>query len=331
MKKSAPVIVFLGPSLPRAEAQALLKAEFRAPAEQGDVWHAMQSQPRAIVLIDGVFESRPSVWHHEIRSALDAGIAVFGASSMGALRAAELTHFGMVGVGHIFSMFHTGEWNDDADVALLHGPADFGFKGITIPLVNVRHNAHRAQQLGVLNARQQKECVAVARSIFYQARTWAVLRDALKTRWSASVMNSFENFWRTEAEDLKATDARLCLSVVAEFMKSPRPPVTQQTTALSSYARSRWLSPGSKPTPAGEEALRVSLVAELGRLRGLRASELHVQVWQKRFLDAGADASHARRWAELHALEELTRTHHVAVSGGRVSRLEANAMARRQK
>src|SRR5438477_3089616 len=96
----APVIVaFLGPSLPAAEARGFTVLP---PARQGDVWRALRLRPRAIALIDGVFESQPSVWHHEILDALDSGVQVFGGASMCALRAAELYSFGMVGVGRIF-------------------------------------------------------------------------------------------------------------------------------------------------------------------------------------------------------------------------------------
>ena len=94
------LIVFLGPSLPSSETRRIARCTVLPPARQGDIWRALiEHRPRAIALIDGVFESQPSVWHGEILDALDSGVRVFGASSMGALRAAELQAFGMVGVG----------------------------------------------------------------------------------------------------------------------------------------------------------------------------------------------------------------------------------------
>jgi len=39
---------------------------------------------------------------------MSRGVHVFGASSMGALRAAELAAFGMVGFGRIYDLFRTG-------------------------------------------------------------------------------------------------------------------------------------------------------------------------------------------------------------------------------
>ena len=131
------LIVFVGPSLGRAEVLKLAPScEVRPPARQGDIWRALPSRPRAIALIDGVFEATPSVWHHELLSALSGGVAVFGASSMGALRAAELHPYGMKGIGRIFDDYRSGRRVDDADVALLHADEENAFRPMTFPLVN---------------------------------------------------------------------------------------------------------------------------------------------------------------------------------------------------
>ncbi len=62
----------------------------------------MEAGYRTLLLIDGYFHQVPSVQHKEILYALHQGLAVFGCSSMGALRAAELADFGMVGIGRVF-------------------------------------------------------------------------------------------------------------------------------------------------------------------------------------------------------------------------------------
>ena len=72
------VIVFLGPSLPLERAREVLDATYRPPARQGDVFRALAERPRGIVLIDGVFEAVPSVWHHELRAALASGASSWG-------------------------------------------------------------------------------------------------------------------------------------------------------------------------------------------------------------------------------------------------------------
>jgi hypothetical protein len=91
-----PVAVFLGPTLEKAQACAILDADYYPPARKGDVYRVMASGVKTIILIDGVFHSTPSVWQREILHALEDGIRVVGASSMGALRAAELHQFGMI-------------------------------------------------------------------------------------------------------------------------------------------------------------------------------------------------------------------------------------------
>ncbi|NER31958.1 MAG: hypothetical protein F6J89_31220, partial [Symploca sp. SIO1C4] len=121
------IVIFLGPSLPRAEAREIVDAVYLPPAKQSDLISAVTTyKPDIIALIDGVFLSYPSVWHKEILYALQQGVAVYGASSMGALRAAETSDFGMVGVGAIYRMYASGELIDDDEVALIHGQEDTG-------------------------------------------------------------------------------------------------------------------------------------------------------------------------------------------------------------
>ncbi len=91
-------IVFLGPSLPRQEAEKLLDADYRPPIRRGD----MDALPPGSIagIIDGVFDQDLSVSPTEIRAALLRGVRVFGAASMGALRAVEVP--GVRGIGKIY-------------------------------------------------------------------------------------------------------------------------------------------------------------------------------------------------------------------------------------
>ena len=102
------IVVFVGPTLDRNSASKELDATYLPPASQGDVYLAARARPWAIGIVDGYFQRVPAVWHKEILWALSRGVHVFGAASMGALRAAELAPFGMRGVGKIFSDFESG-------------------------------------------------------------------------------------------------------------------------------------------------------------------------------------------------------------------------------
>src|SRR5688572_31007619 len=115
------IYVFIGPTISRDDAMRVLGAEYLPPVRAGDVARlTANGKPSAVGIVDGYFHHVPSVWHKEILHALRLGIPVYGASSMGALRAAELSAFGMIGVGEIFEAYESGRWTDDDEVAVSH-------------------------------------------------------------------------------------------------------------------------------------------------------------------------------------------------------------------
>src|SRR5687768_18095211 len=125
------LVVFLGPTLPQDEAAAILDATYLPPAEQGSVVRAVRTyRPRGIVLIDGSFGKVPAVRHKEIFWALAKGITMFGAASMGAMRAAELATLGMQGYGFIYRWYSLTPLADDDEVAVAMSPADLGAEAL---------------------------------------------------------------------------------------------------------------------------------------------------------------------------------------------------------
>ena len=166
------IVVFLGPTLERQVAETLLPARYLPPAACGDVLRALRAAPRVIAIIDGTFESRAAIWHKEILLALARGVSVFGASSMGALRGAELAVFGMIGVGRIFEAYRDGLYTDDDEVAVLHSAA--GRRSVVSePMVNVRATLARAVAEHVIATEVADMVLARAKSTFYQERSLA--------------------------------------------------------------------------------------------------------------------------------------------------------------
>jgi len=128
------------PSLSRTEAELILPSGPRVlylpPIRREDLISAIALKPKVIGIIDGLFFQNAAVGHREILSALRAGIRVIGASSMGALRAAELESFGMEGIGEVFSRYRTGSIESDDEVALICDPvSDIA---LSEALVNIR-------------------------------------------------------------------------------------------------------------------------------------------------------------------------------------------------
>jgi hypothetical protein len=229
---AARTVVFLGPTLPLAEARALLPAAvYRPPVAMGDVYRLARRRPPArIAIIDGLFEQVPAVWHKEILYALERGVEVSGAASMGALRAAELHRFGMIGVGRIFSDYRTGRLTDDDEVAVAHGPAHLGYPRFSEAMVNVRDGLARARAAGVVSARVQGRLVALAKAQFYRDRGWdTVLLAGRQARLPARQLAALERFLARVKPDRKADDARLLLRRLART--PPRPPRLREPMA----------------------------------------------------------------------------------------------------
>src|SRR5437763_215841 len=131
-------VIFAGPTLPPKLRPADPAIEWRPPVKQGELYRAALTRPAAIGVIDGYFEVVPTVWHKEILWAMAEGIHVYGAASIGALRAAELDSFGMKGIGRIYEDFRDGVLIDDDEVAVLHGPPELDYRPLTDAMVDIR-------------------------------------------------------------------------------------------------------------------------------------------------------------------------------------------------
>ncbi|NOZ38343.1 MAG: antibiotic resistance protein [Gammaproteobacteria bacterium] len=162
-------VLFAGPSIYGTHID-LEGIELRPPAAQGDLAQAVLEGASAIGLVDGNFEAIASVWHKEILFALNEGVTVAGAASMGALRAAECALFGMIPIGKIAKEYLNGTRDDDADVAMQHGPAALGCPPVTDAMVDVEKTLSSMQQVGCINSEQAKLLLANARRLFFKER-----------------------------------------------------------------------------------------------------------------------------------------------------------------
>ena len=328
------LIVFLGPSLPRREAKAVVKADYRPPARQGDVFRALIDRPRVIALIDGVFGGEPSVWHHELMAALAAGVTVFGASSMGALRAVELASEGMIGIGKIFQHYLRNDFADDADVALLHADRTRGYRPLTVPLVNVLATAEKARREKVLTLRETSALVAAARKLFFQDRTWATVLAEAGPQVTAKLGPWLEG---GHAVDQKALDARECLETARAFITSSAGgPIARPFSGSSFVRRRRLLDTHARglerlAARADAEALesdgtRRMILAALARAGGVEVTEAE-RAAARALVPARALAADQHEFiAEIIALEArvLARPERFVADGP--SRLEGLAL-----
>ncbi len=218
--------VFLGPTLPRADAARLLDAAYLPPVAQGDIIRLCESKPRAIGIVDGFFENVPSVWHKEILHAIHRGVAVFGASSMGALRAAELHPFGMIGVGAVFEAFRDGRLEDDDEVAVIHGPAELDYPSLSEAMVNIRRTLADAAQEGVVPAATARRLEAIAKALPYRDRGYGrMLRLAAAEGVPEEELADFRHWLPGGRFDQKREDALDLLRTMRRWAAAgARPP-----------------------------------------------------------------------------------------------------------
>lgn len=172
-------VIFAGPSLYGVAGLRDFGFEIRPPAGVGDILRAAEQGYSAIGLIDGRFEQSMSVWHKELLFAISQGICVAGASSIGALRAAECHAFGMHGKGQIFKDYLCGRRTSDADVALLHAPEELVFKPLTVPLVDVDATLNALLIHARLPQFAYTQLWTRSRALHYKQRTWQRMAEGL--------------------------------------------------------------------------------------------------------------------------------------------------------
>jgi len=176
--------VFAGPSLPISDRLTAPGVTYLPPAARGEVAAAAERFD-VLLLIDGVFHQAIAPSAKEMLAACRR-VPVFGAASMGALRAAECRAFGAIPLGAIAGWYVSGAIDGDDEVAVVMDPATS--RALSVPSVNVRYVARLATRRGILSAAEAGAWANRARrEIFYADRSWrgavalapAAVREAL--------------------------------------------------------------------------------------------------------------------------------------------------------
>ncbi|WP_330239096.1 TfuA-like protein [Streptomyces sp. NBC_00525] len=211
-------VVFLGPSLPHEEAASYLPgAEFLPPIERGDIdtLMARAEPPRCIGIVDGKFMQSFSISPKEILKAMDRRVRVYGSSSMGALRAAELDVFGMTGIGTVYDMYASGRVEDDDEVAITFDSESL--RPVCEPMVNIRVSISEALRREVVSAENAELFLATAKSLYFPQRTSAAALHKLKGTMPEPDRQRLAEFLRSpEAPDAKREDAIALLTALRE-------------------------------------------------------------------------------------------------------------------
>lgn len=215
-------VLFVGPSLPPELIPNDI--DVRPPARAGDLAALIEPPPPAVGLIDGCFETAPSVWHKEMLDLIAHGIPVIGGASLGALRAAELHRYGVMGIGAIFEAYRDGIANRDDAVMVSHAPAELGHRPLTVALADME----AALQAVNLPLEERRALQRIARRLDFRERSWARCLDLYQARTGRRASVDADQL--AAAGSLKQKDALRLVAALRAGLPRPaasaRPPLT---------------------------------------------------------------------------------------------------------
>ncbi len=188
-----------------------MDADYRPPVKRGDLL-TLPQEVGIVGIIDGVLLTDAAVGHREILSLLNRGVTVFGGGSMGALRAAELSDMGMIGVGRIFEEYSSGRVNGDDEVVLAYDP--FSLRALSEPLINLRLNLEAAAGCGAIPKDAADRIIAGLKRTYYPKRSYESLYQIAEKELKKSDFEALSIFLKNEGMDYKQNDAILLLKAV---------------------------------------------------------------------------------------------------------------------
>lgn len=235
-------LVFVGPSASHQDVRALLpEAEIRGPVKRGDLHRARLLRYSVFIVIDGVFAQSEAISPREVVDVVSDGAVFLGASSMGALRAADCAPAGAQGVGAVWRLFRRGVLSSEDEVAVLFLP-ERPFPALTVALVNARAGLRRLTRRGVLQPDTARRLIRAAIEMHYADRTWPAIFKAAGVELTPTLTAELKG------QDIKRADARAvlkhaarCMAQDPEWLQQPRR--SRSTFSVLSAGREHALDP----------------------------------------------------------------------------------------
>lgn len=237
------VTVYTGPTLSESsvvdfDAQHGTSTEVRPPVRHGDIFRSAPGAEDTLVIIDGLYHQRPAMKHKEYLHGIASGARIIGASSLGAIRGAELKRFGMETVGKVADWYCDGIIDSDADVAVAHGDAEQSWRPLTVPMVNIRYAVDCLGES--IDPGGSKRIMQIAGEIFYAQRTPEVLLGAIAAELGTELASMIVTRSGVRPEfDIKNIDALLALGHAHFGCRGAR---SADTSAATLHA-SKWRTP----------------------------------------------------------------------------------------
>jgi hypothetical protein len=181
---------------------------------------------------------------------------------MGALRAAELHQFGMVGHGRIFEWYRNGVLTDDDEVAVVHAGTEDGFRPLSQALVDLRDLYTRAADAGVVEPAVRDRLIATARALPYPERDHRRIVEDDTGAMDAPTRAALDDFVATSGPGLKSREASALVALLAgtdfgDARWRPAPVRVEPTVFLHRLHNEVHLERASRTSPLPDPSTRL--------------------------------------------------------------------------
>jgi hypothetical protein len=162
-------VVFAGPSLPQRVRPDSDVVMWRPPARRGDLDELDLDPTITVVLVDGYLVQQHPPSPTEVFNLIARGHEVWGCSSLGALRAAELRNHGMRGFGWVYDRVVDRTITYDDELVATLDPRTNEATGLF--LANIRFGLDQLITAGRTTLTQAQLLIDGLRAVHFEHRT----------------------------------------------------------------------------------------------------------------------------------------------------------------
>ena len=210
-------------SLDEGTIQKILpQADVVGPIKRYDLANDCAENYAVIIIIDGQFHNNLAVSCDEIRDALHRGTKIYGAASMGALRASELDSCGMIGHGEIYEHIKVTPYFRDDWLGQVFVEKAGRVHTLIPPFVDFYFNLKSLLQLEEISRKEFGIMTKSSADLFYSERSWDKVKAAInreKCRQPAKLLAIAERAWHQMGSQKQRDALSLCKKVQRDLQK----------------------------------------------------------------------------------------------------------------
>lgn len=211
--------IYVGPTLHGVDSNSIhLDSSILIcpPVKRGDIDELVsRAKPGVIAIVDGTFHAYPAVGHAELLRAIRNGWKVWGLSSMGAIRACEMSRYGLTGFGVTFRHFEENNEFSDDEVTLVH-QSEPPYTPLSEPLIHIRFFLNYLVSENYISHIESGKTIKIMKEMWYGHRTLTLLEKTLNSIISEKpefkmLLSNFERFQIKKQDCIKFINTKAWL------------------------------------------------------------------------------------------------------------------------